>query len=101
MALLRIMQEERRNTHRVEWNSLAIIYDRNGLFGRRCVVSNLSSGGATLIVAQPESVPDQCTMRIAIGANLTKCHVVWRTAEAVGVAFDESVSPREHGEPPS
>ena len=81
------MQKDRRGAARVEWYSPAIIYDRDGLFGRRCVVSNLSNGGARLIVAQPDFVPDECTLKITADSGLRRCYVVWRTDEALAIKF--------------
>ena len=81
------MEPDRRDDLRVEWHSPAMIYDRNGLRGRRCVLSNLSNGGARLIVAQPDLVPAECTLRITPESSLRHCHVIWRSNEGVGVEF--------------
>jgi hypothetical protein len=84
------MRRERRKNFRIEWNSPACLYDRNGRFGRACVVSNLSNGGARIIVAQPETVSDVCVLRITPHSPLRKCHVIWRTEQAIGVQFAET-----------
>ena len=44
---------ERRKNFRVEWNSAAKIYDRDGRFARLCIVSNFSNGGAKIIGLDP------------------------------------------------
>ena len=69
-----------------------MLYDRDGLYGRRCVVSDLSNGGARLIVAQPDLVPDQCKLRICVHSPSRSCSVVWRTSEAVGIKFSDGTS---------
>jgi hypothetical protein len=84
------MRRERRKNFRIEWNSPACLYDRNGRFGRACVVSNLSNGGARIVIAQPETVSDVCVLRITPHSPLRKCHVIWRTKEAIGVQFAET-----------
>lgn len=84
------MRRDRRKNFRIEWNSPACLYDRNGRFGRACIVSNLSNGGARIVVAEPETVSDICVLRITSHSPLRKCHVVWRTKEAIGVQFAET-----------
>lgn len=84
------MRRERRKNFRIEWNSPACLYDRNGRFGRACVVTNLSNGGARIVVAEPETVSDVCVLRITPHSPLRKCHVIWRTKEAIGVQFAET-----------
>ena len=84
------MRRDRRKNFRIEWNSPACLYDRNGRFGRACIVSNLSNGGARIVVAEPETVSDVCVLRITPHSPLRKCHVIWRTKEAIGVQFDEA-----------
>jgi PilZ domain len=81
---------ERRKNFRVEWNSPAKIYDHDGHFDRQCIVSNFSNGGARIIGLKPDSVPDQFILRISPNCRAQKCHVIWRSNDALGVEFTDS-----------
>jgi PilZ domain len=81
---------ERRKNFRVEWNSSARIYDLDGLFDRKCIVSNFSNGGARIMGLKPDSVPDAFILRISPNCRAQKCHVIWRTSDALGVEFTDS-----------
>ena len=81
---------ERRKNFRVEWNSPARIYDPDGHFDRQCIVSNFSNGGARIIGLKPDSVPDEFILRISPNCRAQKCHVIWRSNDALGVEFTES-----------
>ena len=86
-------REDQRRSLRIEWHAPAMLYDGNGLFGCRCVVSNLSDGGARLIVAEPDAVPDTCKLRLDVHSPARSCSVVWRTSEAIGIAFGDAGAP--------
>ena len=64
---------ERRKNFRVEWNSLGTIYDRNGRFARRCIVSNFSNGGARITGVEPSTVPDEFILRISPHGRAHDC----------------------------
>ena len=81
---------ERRKNFRVEWNSAARIYDLDGLFDRKCIVSNFSNGGARIMGLKPDSVPDAFILRISPNCRAQKCQVIWRTNDALGVEFTDS-----------
>lgn len=81
------MPRERRKTFRVEWNSGATLYDLEGHRARPCIVSNFSNTGAKLTGIQPETLPDQFLLRISPHSRARKCHVVWRSKDALGVEF--------------
>jgi hypothetical protein len=78
---------ERRKNFRVEWNSVAKIYDRNGRFARRCIVSNFSNGGAKIAGVEPSTVPDEFMLRISPHGHAQACHVTWRSKNGLGVEF--------------
>jgi hypothetical protein len=78
---------ERRKNFRVEWNSLAEIYDRDGHLDRLCVVRNFSNTGATIVNLEPDALPDEFTLRISPKGNARACSVIWRSKDALGVAF--------------
>jgi len=83
------VSRDRRKNFRVEWNSAATIHDRRGRRVRPCVVANFSNGGAKIIGIRPDTVPDEFILRITPHSPPRKCHVIWRSADALGVEFAE------------
>jgi len=81
---------ERRKTFRVEWNSLAKIYDCDGRFARACIVSNFSNGGAKITGIDVDDVADEFMLRITPHSRLHRCRVVWRSNDSLGAAFADS-----------
>jgi hypothetical protein len=81
---------ERRKNFRVEWNSAAKIYDRDGHFAALCIVSNFSNGGAKIVGLEPDTVPDEFILRISPRTRAQKCLVVRRTRDGLGVKFTGS-----------
>jgi len=79
---------ERRKNFRVEWNSAAKIYDRDGRFVRQCVVSNFSNGGAKIIGLEASTVPDEFILRISPRCRTQKCHVIRRSKGGLAVEFN-------------
>ena len=82
------MREHRKN-FRVKWNSPGTIYDRNGRFARRCVVSNFSNGGAKIVGLEPSIVPDEFILRISPHGHAHRCLVAWRSKDGLGVEFTD------------
>ena len=85
---------ERRKSFRVEWNSAAKIYDRDGRFARPCIVSNFSNGGAKIIGLEASTVPDEFILRISPrGLHISprghaqRYHVIRRSKDGLGVEF--------------
>ena len=52
-----------------------------------CQVRNLSPTGACLEVASQIGIPDQFMLVIDTDHLQQPCHVIWRTATRMGVAF--------------
>jgi len=52
-----------------------------------CRVRNMSSDGACLEVASQVGIPDDFVLVIAHDHLSEPCHVVWRDANRMGVAF--------------
>lgn len=52
-----------------------------------CRVRNLSPAGACLEVASPLGIPDQFVLVVDADHLQQPCHVIWRTATRMGVAF--------------
>ena len=55
--------------------------------GFDCRVRNLSEHGACLEVASQVGIPDDFTLVVEIDHLSKPCHVIWRTATRLGVAF--------------
>lgn len=81
------MARERRKNIRVQWNSSAMIHLHEGDRGSSCIVSDFSNGGAKISDVNPSAIPDQFILRMIGGLKPRKCHVLWRSAEALGVEF--------------
>ena len=62
-----------------------ISFNRAGAIS--CTVRNMSDAGASLEVASPLGIPDDFTLVIESDQFLRQCHVRWRTANRIGVAF--------------
>lgn len=78
--------DERRKVHRhrtLKAGSIAL--NRAGTID--CRVRNLSPAGACLEVASQIGIPDQFVLVVAADDLRQPCHVIWRTANRMGVAF--------------
>jgi PilZ domain len=53
-----------------------------------CIVRNLSETGAALEVMSPLFIPDRFTLLVPTDQLKRRCHIVWRKAKRIGVAFD-------------
>jgi hypothetical protein len=61
-----------------------ISFDGTGI---DCLVRNMSVGGANLEVESQIGIPSSFELVINIGHSNHHCHVVWRKARRIGVAF--------------
>jgi hypothetical protein len=94
------MIRERRHNIRVEWHSPGKIYDCDGDLRCRCVINDLSNGGAKITGVTVSEIPDQFMLRIARGPGGTrKCHVLWRSAKTLGVEFVDSLTRADQPRP--
>ena len=57
-----------------------------------CTVQNITSGGACLKLANTSGVPDYFELTFELGRTRRSCRVIWRTADQLGVAFEEVVT---------
>lgn len=62
-----------------------------------CVVRNLSSGGALLLVDEPARAPCEFDMTVATGGDVRHARVVWRGETGVGVVFGPAPAPPRVG----
>lgn len=53
-----------------------------------CTLLDVSQTGARLMAREPEGVPDEFLLRLAVGRQaLRRCAVVWRDGASMGVRF--------------
>jgi hypothetical protein len=62
-----------------------ILFDGSGT---DCLVRKISLGGANLEVESQTGIPDSFDLVIDVERSNQRCHVVWRKARRIGVAFD-------------
>lgn len=62
-----------------------IAFNRAGTID--CCVRNLSPAGACLEVASQMGIPDQFVLVVDADHLQQPCHVIWRSATRMGVAF--------------
>ena len=62
-----------------------ILFDGSGT---DCLVRKMSPGGANLEVESQIGIPDSFDLVIDVEHSSQHCHVVWRKARRIGVAFD-------------
>jgi hypothetical protein len=62
-----------------------ILFDGSGT---DCLVREISLGGANLEVESQSAIPDSFDLVIDVERSNQRCHVVWRKARRIGVAFD-------------
>jgi hypothetical protein len=54
-----------------------------------CTIRNLSDRGAMLTLSETAGVPDHFELRLEAAHPVRHCVVRWRTAEHIGVAFED------------
>jgi hypothetical protein len=80
------MEERRQGQRHRTLKAGTINFNRAG--GVDCRVRNLSPAGACLEVASQIGIPDEFILVVEIDHMKAPCHVVWRTATRLGVAFN-------------
>ena len=80
------MDERRKVQRHRTLKAGSITFNRDG--GVDCRVRNLSPAGACLEVASQLGIPDEFVLVVEIDHVKAPCHVIWRTAARLGVAFD-------------
>jgi len=80
------MEERRRVLRHRTFKAGTINFNRAG--GVDCRVRNLSPIGACLEVASQIGIPDDFVLVVDSDHVKTTCHVIWRTATRLGVAFN-------------
>ena len=82
------MQTERRKHARVQWVMSGEIAAANN-HGQtvRCLVHDLSEGGARLTMIDAGRLPNTFKISVGPGEPFHDCRVVWGSQRAVGIAF--------------
>ena len=80
------MDERRKIQRHRTLKAGSITFNRNA--GVDCRVRNLSPAGACLEVASQFGIPDEFVLVVEIDHVKAPCHVIWRTATRLGVAFN-------------
>jgi hypothetical protein len=79
------MDEHRTATRRRILKAGAIEFGGGGI---DCIIRNLSETGAALEVVTPFFIPDRFTLFVPTENLKRPCHIVWRRAKRIGIAFD-------------
>jgi len=86
-----VMDDRRKVQRHRTLKAGSITFNRDG--GVDCRVRNLSPVGACLEVASQLGIPDEFVLVVEVDHVKAPCHVIWRTATRLGVAFDTQVQP--------
>ena len=52
-----------------------------------CTIADISVSGARLLVARPETVPDQFELATDLSGGSRRCRAVWREGGQIGIEF--------------
>lgn len=85
------MRRDRRKDIRVEWNSSGRFFNGDSPSGRPCVVVNLSTGGAKIVLPPKTVITDTFRLRITPHSPLRECMIVWRNGDVAGAQFVQPV----------
>ena len=80
-----VLDEKRKLARHRTLKAGSISFNRAG--GIDCRVRNLSPIGACLEVASQVGIPDDFVLVVDVDHLKQHCHVIWRTATRMGVAF--------------
>jgi hypothetical protein len=81
-----VMEERRKAQRHRTLKAGTINFNRAG--GVECRVRNLSPAGACLEVANQIGIPNDFVLMVETDHMKAPCHVIWRTATRLGVAFN-------------
>jgi hypothetical protein len=80
------MEERRKIQRHRTLKAGSITFNLDG--GVDCRVRNLSPVGACLEVASQVGIPNEFVLVVEVDHLKLPCHVIWRTATRLGVAFN-------------
>jgi hypothetical protein len=79
--------DEKRQRTRTRVCKDAMLISEHDSEGRHCVVSDITNGGARLLLAHPNRLPSTFSLTFDNFRSERVCRVIWRTVDAVGVRF--------------
>ena len=83
MVAINKKREVRKSVHQPGWISF-----EGGFAARPCVVQDMSSTGAKIVIEDPNSLPGKLRLALSRDARTGRsCEVVWRRGKSVGVKF--------------
>jgi hypothetical protein len=83
MVAINKKRDVRKSVHQPGWISF-----EGGFAARRCVVQDMSSTGAKIVIEDPNSLPGKLRLALSRDARTGRsCEVVWRRGKSVGVKF--------------
>jgi PilZ domain len=81
-------REDQRKSRRRQFRHAALLSIANDVPPIRCVLWDISDGGARLTAGiRTRELPDRFTLIMAAGAVRRPCETVWRNGQFVGVKF--------------
>jgi hypothetical protein len=87
------MQAERRRMPRQKSLLRGTIYYNGRRNAVECVVRDISHHGARLVFSAALTVPDVLELHIPQKDQTLRVHVIWRSGEEAGVAFEQAAAP--------
>jgi PilZ domain len=76
-------REARKSLGRTAWVTL-----EGGFAARQCVVQDISTSGAKIVLDDAATLPAKVRLAFARDARTGRnCHVVWRRGKAAGIKF--------------
>ncbi len=85
------MEELRKSPRMRALKGARIVYN-HGTSTRDCLIKNMSSGGAKILVETTIGLPDDFILSFDDGEQHA-CHVRWRKLAEIGVEFDDTDKP--------
>jgi PilZ domain len=83
MALGTKKRETRKSLHQSAWITM-----EGGFAARPCVVHNISTSGAKVMIKDPDTLPVKLRLAFSRDARTGRnCEVVWRGGKSIGVKF--------------
>ncbi len=83
-----ISSAEKRRSPRQDVCWKGLIHDDQGSIIAPCMMTDISAGGAKLVMEAGINVPDWFVLTMARNAGVQRnCEVVWRAATSIGVRF--------------
>ena len=85
ISAYQVFMETRESPRKTVLMSGAIEFAGNTL---NCLIRNISISGAALEVTNPLDIPERFDLVFKADGTRIPCHLIWRRAEQIGVAFD-------------